>query len=75
MFATCIGLNAFAQPQVVEGEEGFEMEVVASGILNNPNELISGPDAWLWITVRSGNRVMRVTLSKKKTGQTAQSIH
>ena len=41
------------------GQEAFEMRVVAEG-LANPLELIYGPDDTLWLTERTGKRVVRV---------------
>jgi glucose/arabinose dehydrogenase len=43
----------------VPGTEQFSMRVVASG-LANPWEMIWGPDERIWITERTGRRVLRV---------------
>lgn len=43
----------------IPGAERFSMRVVASG-LANPWEMILGPDGQLWITERTGKRVVRV---------------
>ncbi|AEV87003.1 quinoprotein glucose dehydrogenase [Actinoplanes sp. SE50] len=38
---------------------GFAMRVLAAG-LRNPWEVLTGPDGWLWVTERSGHRVLRI---------------
>ena len=43
----------------VPGPETFAMRVVATG-LQNPWEMIWGPDGRIWITERTGKRVVRV---------------
>ncbi|GIE91010.1 dehydrogenase, PQQ-dependent, s-GDH family [Actinoplanes regularis] len=37
----------------------FTPRVLASG-LRNPWEILTGPDGWLWVTERSGHRVLRI---------------
>ncbi len=38
---------------------GFQLRVVAEG-LEQPWEVLRGPDNWLWITERAGRRVLRI---------------
>lgn len=53
---------AFAQDtpaSVVPGEQQFEMRVLTTG-LAGPWELTYGPDDFLWVTERTGGRIVRI---------------
>ncbi len=50
-----LGCTSATQPP----PETFAMRVVATG-LNQPWELVFGPDAYLWVTERTGKRILRV---------------
>ncbi len=45
--------------EATASEEEFTMRVLTTG-LEQPWELIYGPDEWLWLTERAGKRVIRV---------------
>ncbi len=48
-----------AAPEIVPGDEEFAMRDLGVP-LENPLEIVYGPDDWLWITERTGKRVVRV---------------
>ena len=55
---------------VVEGQESFEMSVLATGF-DGPWELTWGPDEYLWVTERTAGRITRVD---PKTGSKSVAI-
>lgn len=60
--ALCLALPAHAQdtPQSVrQGSATFDMRVVAKG-LEGPWEVTYGPDDQLWVTERTGKRIVRI---------------
>lgn len=73
--ALAFGLLAFALSQetpipIEEGPEPFSMEVLVTG-LEAPWEVTWGPDGWLWVTERQGERITRVN---PEDGSTAVAV-
>ena len=59
VIACALALAQHGPESVVSGTQQFEKSVIVSG-LANPWELTWGPDGMLWVTERSGKRVVRL---------------
>ena len=76
--ATLPGVLLLAQDgpeSVLRPSKRFDKRVVVSG-LANPWEITLGPDNWLWVTERSGKRVVRINppTGEKKTAITIDEV-
>jgi PQQ-dependent dehydrogenase (s-GDH family) len=60
-FVPSVGAAQAVNPRAVwsEPKEEFALRVIATG-LEDPVEVTYGPDGWLWITERTGKRVVRI---------------
>jgi PQQ-dependent dehydrogenase (s-GDH family) len=57
--ATTAGISRDAT-QITPSGDGFAMRVVTTG-LANPFQVVWGPDDYLWVTERTGGRVVRIS--------------